>query len=64
MEHNYGTKFFVILDHFLPFYLPNNLKNQTFEKMKKKQPLDTSSFYTCAPKIMITKNYDHIMTGS
>ena len=25
---------FVILDHFLPFYLTNNLENQNFEKMK------------------------------
>ena len=30
-----ATDFFVILDHFLPFYPPNNLKNQNFEKMKK-----------------------------
>ena len=29
------TVFFVILDHFLPFDPPNNLKNQSFEKMKK-----------------------------
>ena len=29
------TDFFVILDHFLPFCLPNNPKNQNFEKMKK-----------------------------
>ena len=28
------TEFFVILDHFLPFYTSNNLKNQNFEKMK------------------------------
>ena len=27
--------FFVILDHFLLFYPPNNPKNQNFEKMKK-----------------------------
>ena len=27
--------FFVILDCLLSFYLPNNLKNQNFEKMKK-----------------------------
>ena len=26
---------FVILDHFLPFYQPNNPENQNFEKMKK-----------------------------
>ena len=29
------AKFFVILDHFLPFYPPNNLKNQNFEKRGK-----------------------------
>ena len=46
MEHN--RQFFLILDHFLPFYMPlfpppahappapsNNLENQNFEKMKK-----------------------------
>ena len=27
--------FFVILDCFLPFYLPNKPKNQKFEKLKK-----------------------------
>ena len=34
----YGAEqiqFFVILDHFRPFYPHNNLKNQYFEKMKK-----------------------------
>ena len=29
------TQFFVILDHFLPFYNPSNQKTQIFEKMKK-----------------------------
>ena len=29
------TEFFVILDHFLPFDLSYNPKNQNFEKMKK-----------------------------
>ena len=29
------TEFFVILNHFLPFYPPNNPENQNFEKMKK-----------------------------
>ena len=49
------TEFFVILDHFLPFYLPNNPKNQNFEKMKKKLvDMEISSFYTCVPKFMIT----------
>ena len=27
--------FFVILDHFLPFHNPDNLKNQDFENTKK-----------------------------
>ena len=50
MEHD--TEF-VNLGHFLPFYFPNSPKNQNFEKMKKKN-LGKWSFYTCAPKIMIT----------
>ena len=29
------TEFFVILGHFLPFEPANNLKNQSFEEMKK-----------------------------
>ena len=29
------TVFFVILDHFLHFYPPNNTKNQNFEKREK-----------------------------
>ena len=45
---------FVILDHFLPFYPPKNLKNQNFEKMKK--PIGD---------IIIlhkrTKNHDHML---
>ena len=28
-------EFFLILGHFLPFYLTNTLKNENFEKMKK-----------------------------
>ena len=46
------TIFFVILDRFLLFYPPNNPKNKTFEKVKKKN-LAMSSFYTNVPKIMI-----------
>ena len=42
MECN--KKFFVILGHFLPLYLTNNLKNQNFEKNEKKH-LEISSFY-------------------
>ena len=46
------TDFFVILDYFLPFYPTNNPENQDFEKWTK--CLEISSFYTSAPKIMIT----------
>ena len=51
------AEFFVILGHFLPFNLPNNMKNQNFEKMKK------------MPKNIIilhlhTTNDDHMMYGS
>ena len=48
------TEFFVILDHFLLFYPPKNLKNQNFEKMKK-NPDDIIILQKC------TKNHDHIM---
>ena len=34
-DRAWQTEFFVILDRFLSFYLPNNLKNQNFEKLKK-----------------------------
>ena len=58
MEHD--TEFFVILDHFLPFYPPppNNPKNQNFEKMKKKPnktPRDIIILHT------YTINDNHIM---
>ena len=43
---------FFILGYFLPFYHPNNQKNQNFRKMIKH--LEISSFHTCVPKIMIT----------
>ena len=45
------TKFFVILDHFLPFDPPNNPKIQNFEKIKKY--LEILSFYTCVPQMTI-----------
>ena len=45
--------YFVIFHQFLPLYSPNNLKNQNFEKMKKKNCLEISSFYTCVPHVMI-----------
>ena len=46
MEHD--RQFFVILDHFLPFYPPMGIENQNFEKMKKKH-LKILSFYKCVP---------------
>ena len=46
------TVFFVILDHFLLFYLPNNLKNQNFEEMKK-PPVKMSLFHKYVPKITV-----------
>ena len=51
------TEFFVILDHFLPFYPPNNPKNQNFEKMKK-TPGDIIILHMC------TINDNHMMYGS
>ena len=44
------TEFFIILGHFLPFYAPNDVENQNFEKMKK-TPTDiiTLLLYSCAP---------------
>ena len=48
------TEFLVILDHFLPFYHPNNPKNQSFEKLKK-MPGDTIILHMC------TINYNRMM---
>ena len=44
-----SREFFVILDHYLHFYPPNNPKNQNFEKILK--CLEISSFYICVPKV-------------
>ena len=51
------TEFFVIFAHFLPFNLPNNLKNQNFEKMKN-TPEDIIILH------LPTTNDDHMMYGS
>ena len=48
---------FSILGYFLRFHLPNSLKNQNLEKVKK--TLKISSFYYSVPKIMII--YDHML---
>ena len=50
-------EFFIILDHFLSFYLPNKPKNQNFEKMKK-TPGDIMILHKC------TINDNHMMYGS
>ena len=54
------TDFFVILGHFLPFYLPLTARKMKIsrkrEKLKKKKwrkHLEISSFYAHVPKIMI-----------
>ena len=51
------TGFFVILEHFLPFYLTHNLKNQNFEIMKK-TPGDITILHLC------TTNGNHMMYHS
>ena len=51
------TEFFVILHCFLPFYLPNNPKNQKFEKLKK-APGDIIILLIC------TINDNQVMYGS
>ena len=48
------TEFFVILDHFLPFYPPKNLKNENFKKMKK-NPGDIIILHK------YKKNHDHML---
>ena len=52
------TEFFLILEHFLLFYPPKNLKNQSFEKMKKKTPEDIIILH------LQTTSDDHMMYGS
>ena len=51
------TEFFVILDHFLPFYPPMDPENQNFEKMKKTLE-DIIILQMC------TINDSHMMYGS
>ena len=44
-----------MLDNFLPFYPPNNMKNQNFEKMKTSEDI----IILC----MCTINDNHMMYG-
>ena len=53
----WSTKLFVILDHFLHFYCPNNPKNQKFGRMRKPSR-DIITLNKC------TINNNHIMYGS
>ena len=55
--NRWRTESFVILDYFLPFYPPNNPKNQNFEKMKK-EPRDITILH------MNNINDNHMMYGS
>ena len=48
------TEFFDILGHFLPFYPPNNLENQNFEKMKTASG-DVIILY------LYNKKHDHVV---
>ena len=50
------TEFFVILDDFLPFHLPDSPENQYFEKMK--MPGDIITLHMC------TKNDNHMIYGT
>ena len=51
--------YFVIFHQFLPLYSPNNLKNQNFEKMKKKKlPGNIILLHLC------TTSDDHMMYDS
>ena len=45
------------LGYFLPFYLPNNPKNQNFKKMKTRTG-DITILHKC------TENYDQMMYSS
>ena len=60
------TDFFVILDRFLHFYSPNNLKNQNFQKMKKTTTKKQTKKKTAGDIIlhMCTINDNHVTYGS
>ena len=55
-EISRATEFFVILGRFLPFYPPNNPKNQNFEEVKT-TPGDIIILHKC------TINDSHMMYG-
>ena len=49
----WGTEFFVILDHFFPFYPQTTQNIKILKKWKKKKHLEILSFYTCVPYMTI-----------
>ena len=55
--------FLVILHYFLPYYAPNKLKNQNFEKMKKALKKNVHEKIVITLQ-MCTKNYNHVMHAS
>ena len=58
------TKFFVIVDYFLPFNPSNNPKNQNFENMKKENNNNNNNNKKCPGDTILTKctkNYDHVL---
>ena len=56
-DTEWGTKFFVILAHFLPFQPLDNLENQNFN-IEKKTPGDIIILHIC------TINVNHMMYDS
>ena len=56
------TEIFVILGHFLPFYLPDNPENQNFEKLKTKTKKKTPEYIIILQ--ICTINDNHIMNLS
>ena len=59
VEHG-QIDFFVILNYFLSFYPPNKLKNQNFEKMKKKEKTQGGYHHFTH----VYNNENHMMYGS
>ena len=57
LDKEWNTDFFVILGHFLPFYLSNNPEKQNFEKMKKAS-VDVIILHVW------TKNHNHMVYAS
>ena len=48
-DTEWETEFFVTFGHFWPVYLPNNLENQNFEKLKKESG-DVITLHICTIK--------------